>query len=348
MTDRRYQVFLSSTFEDLKDDRNAVIESLLTLNCFPIGMELFPAADIKQFTYIKKVIDSSDYYILLIGGCYGSLAEDDISYTEKEFDYAVEKGVPILVFIKDNSAITKDKTQFEHSEKLNNFITKASNGRLRQKYTTLDSLKCQVLTSFPQNIEISPRAGWIKGDAVTDNTYLEELNNLRKDAEEKDKVIDELMNKITTLRKITENLENDENELIAVKYEISNLEDDYLEEEVLNEYLEVPTYVNVSYKDIFKFIAINLFPDKMVISEDMENLINYFIQNITVDNFIDEIGEIEAYEIQMIKDSYRTSTYKDSLIKIILKMQKNNLIEYNYNEHYFVTEIGKKYLENII
>ena len=91
---KRYQVFISSTFADLADERRHVMETILKCDCFPAGMEMFPALDMEQFTYIKSIIDDSDYYILIIAGRYGTLTSDGISYTEKEYDYAVEKASP--------------------------------------------------------------------------------------------------------------------------------------------------------------------------------------------------------------------------------------------------------------
>ena len=76
---------------DLQPERLAVLNQLLSINCIPVGMELFPAADEEQFEYIKKLIDESDYYVVIIAGRYGSLADDGLSYTEKEYDYAIEK-----------------------------------------------------------------------------------------------------------------------------------------------------------------------------------------------------------------------------------------------------------------
>jgi len=40
-------------------------------------MELFPASNKKQWTIIKRVIDDSDFYLLIIAGRYGSLGIDD-------------------------------------------------------------------------------------------------------------------------------------------------------------------------------------------------------------------------------------------------------------------------------
>ena len=86
MSEKRYQVFVSSTFTDLKEEREAVFNSLMKINCIPAGMETFPAFDEQQLEYIKRVIDDSDYYILIIGGRYGSVTDDGLSFTEKEYD----------------------------------------------------------------------------------------------------------------------------------------------------------------------------------------------------------------------------------------------------------------------
>ena len=87
--DKRYQVFVSSTYADLKEERRAIIQTVIELNCIPAGMELFPASNEEQFSFIKRVTDDCDYYLLVIAGRYGSVGTDGISYTEKEFDYAL-------------------------------------------------------------------------------------------------------------------------------------------------------------------------------------------------------------------------------------------------------------------
>jgi hypothetical protein len=71
--DIRYQVFVSSTYQDLQEERAEVMQALLELDCMPAGMELFPAASEDQWRWIKRVIDESDYYLVIIGGKYGSV-----------------------------------------------------------------------------------------------------------------------------------------------------------------------------------------------------------------------------------------------------------------------------------
>ena len=140
---KRYQVFLSSTYVDLVDERQKVFNALMKMDCIPAGMELFPAADEEQFEFIKKVIDDSDYYVLIIGGRYGSLTASGISYTEKEYDYAVSKGIRVLSFIHDSPddlSIGKSDVDASLRQKLGDFKSKVTNGRLVEKWKNTDLL----------------------------------------------------------------------------------------------------------------------------------------------------------------------------------------------------------------
>lgn len=93
---KKYQIFISSTFSDLVEERQSVSRAILDMGHIPAGMEMFPAADVEQLTYIKKVIDECDYYVLIVGARYGTLDEEGVSYTEREFLYAVETGKSVL------------------------------------------------------------------------------------------------------------------------------------------------------------------------------------------------------------------------------------------------------------
>jgi hypothetical protein len=91
-------VFVSSTFTDLQIARQKVLQAILEMKAFPSGMELFPSADEGQFEFIKREIDSSDYYLVVVAGRYGSVGTDGTSFTEKEYDYAKGKGKPVMGF----------------------------------------------------------------------------------------------------------------------------------------------------------------------------------------------------------------------------------------------------------
>jgi len=110
--EKRYQVFVSSTYADLREERQEVIQALLELDCIPAGMELFPAADDDQWTLIRKVIDDCDYYIVIVAGRYGSRGPGGKSYTQMEYEYAIEKGKPVIAFLHENPGkIPSDRTE---------------------------------------------------------------------------------------------------------------------------------------------------------------------------------------------------------------------------------------------
>ena len=80
---KRYQVFVSSTYQDLIEERRHVIQALLESKCIPSGMELFPAASLDQWTLIQRVIDDCDYYVRhRRREVHGSRGLDGRSYTE--------------------------------------------------------------------------------------------------------------------------------------------------------------------------------------------------------------------------------------------------------------------------
>lgn len=100
----KYQVFISSTFEDLKAERDQVIRAVLEMGHIPVGMEMFSAADDEQWKIIARHIEESDYYAVVAAHRLGSLTEDGISYTRKEYEYARDRGIPILGFVIDEKA----------------------------------------------------------------------------------------------------------------------------------------------------------------------------------------------------------------------------------------------------
>src|SRR5918997_1770382 len=131
--EKRYQVFVSSTFADLREERQRVIQTLMEMDCIPSGMELFPAVDEEQWEFIKRLIDDCDYYLLIIGGRYGSTTPEGVSYTEKEYDYAIEKGIKVIALLHENPdeiPMKKSETDPELRGRLKAFRDKVSQNRL--------------------------------------------------------------------------------------------------------------------------------------------------------------------------------------------------------------------------
>lgn len=204
MDNKKYQVFISSTYSDLIEERRKVIEVLLLAECIPAGMEAFVATDAKQFEVIKRVIDLCDYYVLIIGKRYGSIStETGISYTEMEYDYAIEKGIPVLVFALDESVdVPPEKMESDslNDAKLKIFRDKALSSRMATIWHTSEELGEKLGIAIMRAKYEMPRPGWQRAADFDEASLRREIMQLQKTNEElnvkiveKQKVIDSFM-----------------------------------------------------------------------------------------------------------------------------------------------------------
>lgn len=146
----RYSVFLSSTFEDLKEIRKELAYSLFMNGYMVNNMESFGARNGGVWEVIKESIADSDMLVMVIAGRYGSINRDEgIRFTEQEYNYAVEKRIPVLVFIRDKNAISMaDCDTGKKKQKLDAFINRIKNERMVNFWTDPASLRLAVLTSL--------------------------------------------------------------------------------------------------------------------------------------------------------------------------------------------------------
>lgn len=181
MEERKYQIFVSSTYKDLIGAREKVFETILKLYHFPVGMEMFSADDDEQWEVIKDTIDSSDYYVLIIGHRYGSVTARGLSYTEKEYDYAKIKNIPILAFIRNRGVATKPHERDENNsnfDKLNKFIEKATRSKMCDFWENEDDLSTKIAIALPKIFRKTPRIGWIRADKGISPEVSEEIARL--------------------------------------------------------------------------------------------------------------------------------------------------------------------------
>lgn len=187
MDNIKYQVFISSTYADLANERKKVLDILLMADCIPAGMENFVATDDEQFNVIKRVIDLCDYYILIIGKRYGTVNEaTGISYTEMEYNYAIDRGIPVLVFALDNDAeISSDKTESDDIKKgkLAEFKIRAMRNRLASIWKDESDLMGKVAIAIMQAKTEIKRPGWHRGNDVEKETLLKQISYLEKELE---------------------------------------------------------------------------------------------------------------------------------------------------------------------
>lgn len=188
---RKFSIFISSTYEDLKDERQALVGVALESNFIPVGMEQFHAAPTSQWNVITKMIDECDLYLLIIGGRYGTIEEEaGISYTEKEYNYAKNKELPVLVLIKNPLTINENKKdtgddKFDKMKKLENFREKVTHDENTVDFFKgLNDLKYKASATFKNALEyVDENAGWVRYRDVMD-IINEEIDGRNKENDE--------------------------------------------------------------------------------------------------------------------------------------------------------------------
>ena len=185
---KKLQIFVSSTFTDLKKERQAAVEAILKSGNIPAGMELFTAENESQLDTIKRWINESDVYCLILGGRYGSIEpQSKKSYTEIEYDYAksIEKPTFAVVITDEylNKKVKENNIDFierENSEKLKQFRDKVLSN-ISSFYESPNDIKLAIHETLEEFKERYNFSGWIPGNNETQNAKLLEENSKLKD-----------------------------------------------------------------------------------------------------------------------------------------------------------------------
>ena len=169
---KHYTVFVSSTFEDMKDIRAAVLGTLYSTEDFmPIGMENFTASDSSQLDYIRERLDDTDIYVLLLGGRYGTLTpRGDRSYTHEEYEMAkANPAVRVLSFVCEHPENLPAKRRWQNDEERDNLkkfteeVEKNNMVKLWNADTSPEKIAINVLQSVVKVKETETLRGWIRG-----------------------------------------------------------------------------------------------------------------------------------------------------------------------------------------
>lgn len=187
---KKLQVFISSTYLDLKVERQSAVDAILKAGHIPAGMELFTAGDESQLETIKKWIDNSDIFMLILGSRYGSIEpKSKKSYIEVEYDYAVDKGKPFFAAVISEKAIDekvkehgKDVLEQDNVPKLKKFRNKV----LSKMSTFFDEPKDIKLAVFESVASLEKKhriEGWVRSAEIQDTKpLLDEIKRLSKEA----------------------------------------------------------------------------------------------------------------------------------------------------------------------
>lgn len=318
--DKRYQIFVSSTFVDLQEERKHIIQTLMEMDCIPSGMELFPAADEEQWDFIKKVIDDCDYYLLLIGGRYGSLSPEGISYTEMEYDYAVSKGMKVIALVHgDPNNLPQIKCEKDHElqKKLEQFRDKVCTGRLVKFWSNIDQISGIVSLSLTKTIKTYPAIGWVRASLVPSADVTKEILALRDRISELEDTIQNMKTKPEGIESFSQG--NDEIKLDL--YGRANLKDD-------DKYIPKKSHqikISISWNQIFQVLSTS-----MIVESSETNLLDLFTQCLRRFGY----EQLKAYvKLNNLKNLTDITAYSEDLRLVIVQFRALRLIDLSPKKH---------------
>jgi hypothetical protein len=164
------------------------VQAILVAGHIPAGMELFTAGDQTQMEVIKRWIDESDIYMLILGARYGSIeAETGKSYTQLEYEYAVEKGLPFFALVIDQKKLEKQAAKNKSSEADNPLyqgFRSLVSSRMVQFWEDDKDIKIQIPGCISKIRAEREVIGWVRGDNANTVAITEELARLSKENSE--------------------------------------------------------------------------------------------------------------------------------------------------------------------
>lgn len=181
---RKLQVFVSSTYTDLREERQAAVEAILSSGHIPAGMELFTAGDESQMSVIRRWIDESDVFLLILGGRYGSLEPNTgKSYTHLEYEYAVTQGKPLFAVVIDDEALEKRVRkagrkilEIENARQFKQF-REVVLSRMVRFWIDHRDIKLAIHETMGEFARRTDLSGWIPGDQAISPQELARLTN---------------------------------------------------------------------------------------------------------------------------------------------------------------------------
>lgn len=181
---KKLLVFVSSTYKDLLEERQAAVEAILKAGHIPAGMELFASGNKSQLETIYNWIDECDVYCLILGSRYGSVdPETGKSYTELEYDYALSKNKPYFaVVIKDEAYKARVKErgveviEAENPKLLEKFRAKVLES-ISSFFEDCKDIKLTIHESMSAYSRDPSLPGWVSGREVQDMALLRKEND---------------------------------------------------------------------------------------------------------------------------------------------------------------------------
>ena len=164
---RRYQVYISTTYSDMLQARHAITLPLLKMGMVPVGIDSDGAMANQLPAVTQKLIDESDYYMVLLGGRYGDLSPLGLSDLHREFIYAMSKRKPMLAFVHDrleSLAESAKETTREGQVRRSDFARLVEQKIPTHTWSSEQGLANSVTAIMPELLRQYPVSGWVRAD----------------------------------------------------------------------------------------------------------------------------------------------------------------------------------------
>ena len=331
MVDKKLQVFISSTYLDLKDERQVAVEAILGAGHIPAGMELFKAGNNSQLTTIKKWIDQSDVYMLILGGRYGSIEENSgKSYTQVEYEYALSKNIPVFAVILSDAMLER-KANFEQNvfetnnlDKYMHFKEHVKTKMIKEINDTKD-IKIAIYESLKELEEENVFSGWIPGTFLNKTFDMELYND--SSIESMSRKVDILNRKIMKIR--IDAAYHKLKETIKIHYYskdyLSSWEENVCDVNLLRLFLDYSVYLQKGYLSSYKAKRLLKHSIKNSVANNKYKYRDYQKKTVWVNrnscekilSYLVSINLIQPRKIDFFVESYKFTPLGKSMLKYL-------------------------------
>src|SRR5580700_1544452 len=142
-------VFISSTFEDLGEYREAIRDAVVRAGAMPLVMEDQPASGRTRWEEIRELLDSSDAVLFVVGHRYGSVdTRTGKSWVEQEYEAAKRSKKPLLVFLAADNSPWPPRFIDPDRRKIQEFRQRVASDQVVKVFSSADDLRFAVTESL--------------------------------------------------------------------------------------------------------------------------------------------------------------------------------------------------------
>lgn len=329
-SDKKLQVFVSSTNEDLKVERQATVEAILNAGHIPAGIELCRVADPAQIKIIKEWIDESDVYLLLLGGRYGNIEnQSGKSYIHLEYEYALNRGMFVFACVVENpekrAKKLRDINKYMESENIGKYneFRELVMSQTIEKWSDRKDLKLSIMKNLQKFANRADAIGWVRSrERIDIVTVTNEIARLSKENYQLNCQIQKLKREKNELDRQIQELNRPQNEFKANSTNGS-------------EQVKELEFLDLELKNILENIPIENSKIIDVTKLKEKNLLYFFIELAQQIKF-KEIEEGSCIDLRQFNKLY-TSDSDRNIVSLdnqyIAELKNSNLIEIQINKN---------------